>query len=138
MDFRHQVNQEPGLRGVVRRILVDAQKTHHAIDQVIERGAEVGRAVVVTSPAVEAEAVVLVFFQRCGIEDAENMLAGIFADLIAYFDGFDVVPCFSCGAPVERVDILQNGEHGFRGKIAAGARRADVVAPGAIRRRAQG
>src|ERR1035441_5275448 len=58
--------------------------------------------------AVEVEAVVLVLFQRRGVEDAKNS----FAD----FDGFDVVAGFSGGAPVEGVDVLQNGEHGFCGK----------------------
>src|SRR5208282_5621840 len=73
-------------------------------------GSEVGRAVVIiiTSPAVEAEPVVLVFLQRRGVEDAENMFL--------YFDGFDVVAGFSGGVPVEGVDVLQNGEHRFRGK----------------------
>ena len=77
IDFGHEVDQKPGLRRVVRRVLVDAEKTHHAVDQVVERGAEVGRAVVViaASPAVEAEAVVLVFFQRRGVEDAKNIFA---------------------------------------------------------------
>ena len=105
INFGHQVNQQPRLRRIVRRILVDAEKAHHAVNQVVESGAEVGRAVVfiIASPAVEAEAVVLVFLQRRGIEDAENILAVVFAD----FDGFDVVVGFSGGAPVEGVDILQ-------------------------------
>ena len=68
--------------------------------------------VIAASPAVEPEAVGLVFFQRRGVEDAENIFADFFADL----DGFDVVASFSGGAPVEGVDVLQNGERGFRGK----------------------
>ena len=64
--------------------------------------------IVAASPAVEAKTVVLVFFQRRGVEDAENIFAN--------FYGLDMVAGFSGGAPVEGVDILQNGEHGFRGK----------------------
>src|ERR1019366_8209576 len=37
-------------------------------------------------------------------------------NIFAHFDGFDVVAGFSGGAPVEGVDVLQNGEHGFRRK----------------------
>src|SRR5467141_2751276 len=118
MDFGHEVNQEPGLRGVVRGVLVDAQKTHHALDQVVEGGAEVGWAVVIliASPAFETEAVVLVFFERRGVEDAENMLADRFSNFLSNFDGFDVVAGFSGGTPVKGVDVLQNDKHGFLGK----------------------
>ena len=69
----------------------------------------------IASPAVEAEPVVLVFLQRRGIEDAENMFADVFANLVADFDGFDVVAGFSGGVPVEGVDVLQHREHGLRG-----------------------
>ena len=47
IDFWHQVDQKARLRRIMRRILVDAEKTHQAVDQVIERGTEIGRAVVV-------------------------------------------------------------------------------------------
>src|SRR5260370_37391903 len=115
MDFGHEITQELRLRGVVRGVLVDAQKTHHAVDQVVEGGAEVGWAVVIiiASPTGQAEAVVFVFFQWCGVEDAENIFAVILADL----DGFDVIAGFSGGTPVEGIDVLQNGKHGFRGKL---------------------
>src|SRR5713226_5589968 len=111
IDFGHEVNQKPGLRSVVRRVLVDAEKTDHPVDQVVEGGAEVGcvAIVIAASPAVKAEAIVLVFFERRRVEHAQN----IFAD----FDSFDAVAGFSGGAPVEGVDVLQNGEHGFRGKL---------------------
>src|SRR5882762_1166911 len=119
MDFGHEVNQEPGLRSVVRGVLVDAQKTHHAVDQVVEGGAQVGCAVVIiiASPAFETEAVVLVFFQRRGVEDAENMFADRFSNFFSNFDGFDVVAGFSGGAPVKSVDVLQHGKQGFSGKV---------------------
>src|SRR6266478_3780234 len=119
MDFGHEVNQEPRLRSVVRGVLVDAQKTHHAFDQVVEGGAEIGCAVVIliASPAFETEAVVFVFFQRRGVEDAENMFADRFSNFFSNFDGFDVVAGFSGGAPVKCVDVLQNGEHGLLGQL---------------------
>ena len=69
--------------------------------------------IIIASPAFEAEAVVLVFFQRRGVEDAENIFAGVFAD----FDGFDAVAGFSGSTPVEGIDVLQNSKHGFRGKL---------------------
>src|SRR6266481_2670071 len=119
MDFGHKVYQELRLRGVVRGVLVDAQKAHHAVDQVVEGGAEVGCAVVIiiASPAFETEAVVLVFFQRRGVEDAENMFADRLSNFFSNFDGFDVVAGFSGGTPVKGVDVLQNGEHGLLGQL---------------------
>src|SRR6266853_4814023 len=119
MDFGHEVNQELGLGGVMRGVLVDAEKTHHAVDQVVESGAEVGCAVVIliASPAFETEAVVLVFFERRGVEDAENMFADRFSNFFSNFDGFDVVAGFSGGTPVKGVDVLQNGEYGLLGQL---------------------
>ena len=102
INLRHVIDEEPGLRGVVRRILVDSEETDHAVDQVVECGTEVGSLVAITAPTVEAEAVVFVFLEGRRVEDAEN----IFSDL----DGFDVVAIFSGGAPVEGVDVLQDSE----------------------------
>src|SRR4029077_9808975 len=115
MDFGHQVDQKLGLRGVVRGVLVYAKKTHHAVDQIVEGGAEVGCAVVIliARPAIEAEAVVLVFFQRRGVEDAHDIFADVFTDL----DRFDVVARFTGGEPVEGVNVQQNDEHAFVGKL---------------------
>ena len=107
IDFGQQVNQESGLGRVVRRILVDPEKTHHALDEVVKRGPEVRRAVamIAASPAVKAQAIVLIFFQRRGVEDTINT----FADL----DRFDVIAGLSSGAPVKGVDVLENSEHHF-------------------------
>ena len=90
--------------------MIDTEEAHHAFDEVIECGAEVGRAAafIVTPPAIEAEAVVLVFFKGRCIEHAQY----IFADLHC----LDVVAGFSGGTPVEVVDVLEHGEYGLRGK----------------------
>ena len=87
INFGHQVDQQPRLRGVVRRILIDAEKAHQSVDQIVESGAEIGRAMITASPAVKAEPVVFVFFQRRGVEDAKD----IFAD----GNGLDLVVGFS-------------------------------------------
>src|ERR1700684_4338934 len=102
VDLGHQVDQQLRLRGIVRRVLGNAENTHHAVDQVVERWPEVGRATVISSPAIKAEPVVLVFFQRGGVENAQN--------LVTDFNRFDMVAGFSGSEPVESVDILQNGK----------------------------
>ena len=108
VHFRQHVDQKLGLRAVVRRVAVDLEEAGQAVDQVVDGGREVGT-VVAAAPLIEKQAVALVFFQRRGIEDAE--------DVVVDADGFDFVGALSGGAPVERVDILQHGEDSCFGHL---------------------
>src|SRR5664279_4973489 len=92
----------------MRRVLIDTEKAHQSVNQVVESGRKVGSAVIVAAPAIQAQAIVFVFFERRGVEYAEN----IFANL----NRLDVVVRFARGAPVERIDILQNSEKGLVGQ----------------------
>ena len=112
VDFGHRIDQKLRLRRVVRRILIDAKETNQTLDEVIERGAQIGAAVVVAPPAFEIEAVVLIFFKRSGVERAE--------DAIADFDGLDALTGLTGSAPVKSVDILQNGQQRSARRVCSG------------------
>src|ERR1700733_12140558 len=77
IDLGHEVYEKFRLCGVVRGVLIYLEEPHQAADQVIKRGAEVRRAVVVAipPPTIEPKAIVFIFFERCGVEDAENVVA---------------------------------------------------------------
>ncbi len=53
------------------------------------------------APALKATAIALIFFQRSGIEDTENIVADA--------HGLDPGSGLFLGLPVEGIDILQQG-----------------------------
>ena len=102
VDLRHQVHQKLRLRAVVRRIAVDVEEAQQAVDQVVDGGREVGTFLLGASPAAEVKTIVLVFFQRRGIEYADHIIADAHR--------FHPFMPFARGAPVERIHVLQNGD----------------------------
>ena len=128
IDFRHQVHQKFRLRAVVRRVAVDFEKAQQAVDQVVDRGREVGTFLLGASPAAQVQTVVLVFLQRRGIENADHV--------IVHAHGFHPLMPLAGGAPVERVHILQDGEHALFRQALAQHSAEDVRARGATRQTA--
>src|SRR5712692_1388047 len=101
VDFRQHVDQKLGLRSIVRRIAVDLEEAGKTVDQVIDRGCKI-RSAVAAAPLVKAQPVTLVFFERRGVEDAQ--------DVVIDAHGFYLVGGFARRAPVKRVDVLQDRE----------------------------
>ena len=128
VDFRHQVHQKFRLRAVVRRIAVDIEKAQQAVNQVVDGGREVGAFFLGASPAAEVKTVVLVFFQRRGVENADYVVAHAY--------GFDSFLRFAGGAPVERIHILQHGEHALFRQLLPQRLWEDVPARDGIRQTA--
>ncbi len=101
MHFRQQVHQEARLRAVGRAVLVDVEEAQQRVNEVVERRGEVGRGGALLAPALDAEAIALVFLQRRGAEDAEHGRG--------HPHGFHAVATLPGRVPVERVYVLQHG-----------------------------
>src|SRR5580692_7825592 len=101
MHLRQHVDQKLRLRAVVWGIAVDPEEGGQAVDQVIDRGREVG-STVSAAPLIEKKAVAFILLERGGIEDAKNVVVDA--------HGIDFVDTLAGGAPVERIYILQDGQ----------------------------
>ena len=109
IDFGHQVNQEFRLSSVMRGITVDGEKSHQAVNKIVDGGCEVGAFFVSAPPTAQVESIIFVFFQRRGIEHANYIFAHPYS-----FYAF--VPLAS-GAPIQRIHILKDGEHSLLRKL---------------------
>src|SRR5581483_12461319 len=109
--FRQRVDQKLRLGRVVGRIGVHSKESQKPIDQVVDRWAEVRRTSALAAPAIETEAVILVFLKRAGIENAYHVLSH--ANRFLSFAGFPR------SLPVERIDVLKNRDNAFRPQFLA-------------------
>src|SRR5579863_5534425 len=102
MNLGQQINQKLRLRSVVWRVAVHIKKAQQAVDEVVNRGPDIGRLLSFPIPARQTETIALILLQRRGIKNAD--------DVIAYPHCFNPLLLYPGCLPIKRINILQYRE----------------------------